>query len=236
MMVQAAVIIGPKDSNLNYGTEARNHIRSHTKIRCYVDRAQTNCHKQFSTYFCASFLFLDLRLFGQILLSVSVALISAKQIKFFRKITHTRCYVQNRWKLTMKHDKNNCRVHLRKFITICADQLQRLGVKKKKWKENLPAIYEAFGFFSLKQFLLEVLSISFTTRLVWWLLSNSMLRRKILEILLNRNEEKGSLTLSTLEHKNNINYCRKGSRTVSGHFPSIDHSLNVLHDDQFVVV
>lgn len=132
MMVQAAVIIGPKDSNLNYGTEPRNHIRSHTKIRCYVDRAQTNCHKQFSTYFCASFLFLDLRLFGQILLSVSVALISAKQIKFFRKITHTRCYVQNRWKLTMKHDKNNCRVHLRKFITICADQLQRLGVKKKK--------------------------------------------------------------------------------------------------------
>lgn len=63
-----------------------------------------------------------------------------------------------------------------------------------------------------------------------------MLRRKVLEILLNRNEEKGSLTLSTLERNNNINYCRKGSRTGSGHFPSIDHSLNVLHDDQFVVV
>lgn len=79
----------------------------------------------------------------------------------FRKITHTRCYVQNRWKLTMKHDKNNCRVHLRKFITICADQLQRLGVKKKKWKENFWAfLFETISAWSPFNF------IHHTSRLV----------------------------------------------------------------------
>lgn len=52
MMVQAAVIIGPKDSNINYGTEAPNHIRSHTKIR--ADNLQKNYFSPFLCLFSVS--------------------------------------------------------------------------------------------------------------------------------------------------------------------------------------